>query len=77
MKINHIDVVIVGNYFCDFVNQTNSIYSGIDTIGLVNEVTKIISNNHNINMINLHFESDDGVFNGNIAVVVKNITILE
>ena len=53
------------------------VISGIDTIGLVNEVTKIISNNHNINMINLHFESDDGVFNGNIAVVVKNITILD
>ena len=50
---------------------------GIDTIGLVNEVTKIISNNLSINIINLHFESDDGVFNGNIAVVVKNITILD
>ena len=39
------------------------VISGIDTIGLVNEVTKIISNNHNINIINLHFESDDVVFN--------------
>ena len=53
------------------------VISGIDTIGLVNEVTKIISNNLSINIINLHFESDDGVFNGNIAVVVKNITILD
>ena len=51
--------------------------SGIDTVGLVNEVTKIISNAHNINMISVHFESDDGVFNGNIIVVVKNITILD
>ena len=53
------------------------VISGIDTIGLVNEVTKIISNNLSINIINLHFESNDGVFNGNIAVVVKNITILD
>jgi len=56
--------------------KTELIISGIDTIGLVNEVTKIISNNLNINMISVHFESDDGVFNGNIIVVVKNITIL-
>jgi guanosine-3',5'-bis(diphosphate) 3'-pyrophosphohydrolase len=51
--------------------------SGIDTVGLVNEVTKVISDAHNINMISVHFESDDGVFNGNIIVVVKNITILD
>jgi len=43
----------------------------------VNEVTRIISNTHNINMISVHFESDDGVFNGNIILVVKNITILD
>ncbi len=52
------------------------IISGIDTIGLVNEVTKIISNNLNINMKSVQFESDDGVFNGKVIVVVKNITIL-
>ncbi len=52
------------------------IISGIDTIGLVNEVTKIISSNHNINMISVHFESNDGVFNGKVIVVVKNISIL-
>ena len=57
--------------------KTELLISGIDTIGLVNEVTRIISNTHNINMISVHFESDDGVFNGNIAVVVKNITILD
>ncbi|MDA9025645.1 hypothetical protein N9H81_01100 [bacterium] len=30
-----------------------------------------------MNMISVHFESDDGVFNGNIILVVKNITILD
>ena len=57
--------------------KTELLISGIDTIGLVNEVTRIISNTHNINMISVHFESNDGVFNGNIIVVVKNITILD
>ncbi len=53
------------------------VISGIDTIGLVNEVTKIISNNHNINMISVQFKSNDGVFNGNVVVVVNNISILD
>ena len=57
--------------------KTELLISGIDTIGLVNEVTRIISNTHNINMISVHFESNDGIFNGNIIVVVKNITILD
>ena len=57
--------------------KTELLISGIDIIGLVNEVTRIISNTHNINMISVHFESDDGVFNGNIILVVKNITILD
>ena len=57
--------------------KTELLISGIDTIGLVNEVTRIISNTHNINMISVHFESNDGVFNGNIIVAVKNITILD
>lgn len=50
--------------------------TGIDTIGLVNEVTKVVSNNLHINMKNVHFDSNDGIFNGRIVVVVKNKTIL-
>ena len=51
--------------------------SGIDTMGLVNEVTKVISNNLNINMKSVHFDSDDGTFTGKIVVVVKNKNILD
>ena len=50
--------------------------SGIDTIGLVNEVTKVISNNLHIDMKRVHFDSDDGIFTGKIIVIVKNKTIL-
>ncbi len=50
--------------------------SGIDTIGLVNEVTKVISNNLHIDMKSVHFDSNDGVFTGKIVVVVKNKSIL-
>ncbi len=56
--------------------KTELIITGIDRIGLVNEVTKVISNNLNINMKKVFFESNDGVFNGRVIVVVKNISIL-
>lgn len=46
--------------------------TGIDTIGIVNSVTKVVSNNLHIDMKAVHFETDDGVFKGNIIVVVKN-----
>jgi len=53
------------------------IITGIDTIGLVNEVTKVVSNNHHIDMKSVHFDSNDGVFRGKIVVVVKNKQTLE
>lgn len=51
--------------------------SGIDNLGLVNEITKLISQNMHVNMKSLSFESDSGVFNGKITVVVKNINMLK
>jgi guanosine-3',5'-bis(diphosphate) 3'-pyrophosphohydrolase len=52
-------------------------FTGIDNMGLVNEVTKIISNNMHVNMRNISFESNDGIFTGKITVVVKNNSILK
>ncbi len=52
------------------------IISGIDHIGLVNDVTKIISSNMHVNMKSLNFDSDDGVFSGKINLIVKNNTLL-
>ncbi|MFT5077823.1 MAG: guanosine-3',5'-bis(diphosphate) 3'-pyrophosphohydrolase [Patiriisocius sp.] len=51
--------------------------TGIDTIGLVNEVTRVVSNNLLIDMKSVHFDSNDGVFTGKIVVVVKNKNILD
>lgn len=50
--------------------------SGIDNLGLVNEITKLISSSLNINMKSISFDSDDGVFSGKIVVIVKNKNIL-
>lgn len=51
--------------------------SGLDNLGLVNEVTKVISSNMHVNMKSLNFSSDDGIFTGKITVVVKNKTMLK
>jgi GTP pyrophosphokinase len=50
---------------------------GIDDMGLVNNVTKVISSNMHTNMTNINFDSDDGVFSGKITLRVKNRTILK
>lgn len=50
--------------------------SGIDNLGLVNNITKVISSNMHVNMKSISFETDDGVFSGKINVVVTNINML-
>ncbi|WP_194768350.1 RelA/SpoT family protein [Tamlana sp. I1] len=51
--------------------------TGIDHIGLVNEITSIVSENMHVNMKSISFESDEGLFSGKINVVVKNNTIIK
>ncbi|MFH6605048.1 RelA/SpoT family protein [Maribacter algicola] len=51
--------------------------TGIDNLGLVSEITEVISNNMHVNMRNLNFSTDGGTFTGRITVVVKNNGILK
>ena len=50
--------------------------TGIDEKGLVNEVTKMISNNLNIYINKINFDSDDHFFTGIIHLSVPNKNIL-
>ena len=50
--------------------------TGIDDIGLVNEITSLISNSMNVNMNRISFETNDGTFSGVVSVEVKNKVIL-
>jgi GTP pyrophosphokinase len=50
---------------------------GVDHVGMVNEITQIISNNMNVNIHNLNISGDDGLFEGNITVSVKNRSQLQ
>ena len=51
--------------------------SGIDNIGIVSEITKIISTNLNINMKKMSFDTVENTFLGKITLNVKNKNILE
>ena len=46
--------------------------TGVDTLGLVNEVTRVISGNLHVNIHSLSISSDGGIFHGKITVEIKN-----
>lgn len=50
--------------------------TGIDDMGIVNSITKIISTDLNVNMRSIGFESDDGIFEGTIMLYVQDTTHL-
>ncbi len=50
--------------------------SGIDDIGLINNITSLISNSMNVNMNKISFETNDGTFSGFVSIEVKNKVIL-
>ena len=51
--------------------------TGIDNRGMVSEITRIISNNLNINMRKMSFDTDENIFLGTITLQVKNKNILD
>ena len=51
--------------------------SGIDDLGLLNEVTRLISNDMNVNINKINLETENGFFSGFISVSVQNKKILD
>jgi GTP pyrophosphokinase len=51
--------------------------TGLDDLGLVNQVTKVISTTNNINIKSVSFDSNDGVFEGRVMLKVKNTALLK
>ena len=50
--------------------------TGIDNIGLVNQVTKVISNLMNVDICKINFVANHGIFEGTVGVMVNNKTIV-
>lgn len=50
--------------------------SGIDQMGIVSKITKVISEDQNVNMRSINFESHDGIFEGIIYLYIHNAEVL-
>lgn len=46
--------------------------SGMDQIGLINKITKLISNDLNVNITSINISSNNGVFDGEMSLLVNN-----
>jgi GTP diphosphokinase / guanosine-3',5'-bis(diphosphate) 3'-diphosphatase len=46
--------------------------SGIDQMGIVSKITKVISDDQNVNMRSISFDSHDGIFEGIIYLYIHN-----
>ncbi|AIG30616.1 bifunctional (p)ppGpp synthetase/guanosine-3',5'-bis(diphosphate) 3'-pyrophosphohydrolase [Flavobacterium psychrophilum] len=51
--------------------------TGMDSIGLTNEITRVVSNNMHVNIQSISLSGDAGIFKGTLTVVVPNNTILK
>jgi GTP diphosphokinase / guanosine-3',5'-bis(diphosphate) 3'-diphosphatase len=51
---------------------TRLVLEGFDRVGIVNQVTNIISNENNINMRSVQFDTTDGIFKGELFLYIHN-----
>jgi guanosine-3',5'-bis(diphosphate) 3'-pyrophosphohydrolase len=51
--------------------------NGEDHVGMVNEITQVISKNMNVNILSLNISGLDGIFDGRITVSVQNKSQLQ
>ena len=51
--------------------------TGMDSLGLTNDLTQIISSQMNVNIQSISLSGEAGIFNGQVTVVVQNNTILK
>jgi len=47
--------------------------SGFDRVGMVNEITTIISKQQSINMRTVHFDTHDGIFEGDLYLYIHSV----
>ena len=57
--------------------NSNVKISGIDNLGIVSEITRIISNSLNINIKKMSFDTEENTFSGKITLKVKTKSILD
>ena len=50
---------------------------GIDDVGLINNITKVISNDFKVNMRSITVDTNEGIFDGSIMIFVNDTEHLE
>jgi len=60
-----------------FRNRIKIEIEGLDRMGMINDITAVISNNMNMDMKSMSIESNNGIFIGNINLEVKNRSQLD
>ena len=66
---------ILESKWIDSTNKKSDVIlhiKGIDRVGLINEVTQILSNNLKVNIKSINVNSSDGTFDGMITVLVTD-----
>lgn len=51
--------------------------TGMDSMGITNELTKVISSQMNVNIQSISLNGNAGIFNGHLTVIVSNNIILK
>lgn len=60
-----------------FKNRIKIEIEGLDRMGMINDITQVISNSMNLDMKSMSIESNNGIFTGSINLEVKNRSQLE
>lgn len=60
-----------------FKNRVKVEIEGLDRMGMINDITAVISNSMSMDMKSMSIESNNGIFLGNILLEVKNKSQLE
>lgn len=60
-----------------FKNRIKIEIEGLDRMGMINDITAVISNNMSMDMKSMSIASNDGIFTGSINLEVKNKSQLE
>ena len=60
-----------------FKNRIKIEIEGLDRMGMINDITAVISNSMNMDMRSMSIESNNGIFLGNINLEVRNKSQLE
>ena len=78
LKANHGNRIVAANWrmspTSDMLFMAKISIQGMDRIGLLNEITQIISNQYNANMRKLVVECAEDMFSATIQMMVKNKT---